>query len=151
MATELRTSFNVPIYPHLKKFILKLYELKEPVKAENYTTLGNLIDLSLFRPADAEHNDQYRDRLTSTIQIELSTRHASRSPRLGKLLRINIYMDRVFKEHLIAHIKAVRLQGIPPYTACRHFLEFYNIEESEYPLATAYMHWQRTQKNQAMK
>lgn len=141
-----RTQFSIPIFPHLKKFILKHYRIKEPVKIENYNTLGNLVSLSLYQPPSAEHNDQYRDRLTTNINIILNSRQAARAPRLFKLMRINIYMDRVFKEHLITHIRSLREQGVPPYTACRFFLEQYNIEESEYPLATAYMHWQRINK-----
>ena len=140
-----RTHFTVPVYRHLKKFIIKNYKCTETIKVENYSTLGDIVTLCLRDPQQAENNDQYRDRLTANITLVLSARQAKLGPRMSKLVALNVKMDRVFKEHLLAWIQALRKDGIAPFTACKIFLDYYDIDESEYSLDAAYKHWQRSQ------
>ena len=142
-----RNQFTIDVFPHVKKFILKTYRTatlaKGTVKVEEYTTLGKYVTLALREPAGPSHNDQYRDRLTASLTLVLTDKQSKLTPRLHKLMRLNIDLDRVFKEHLITWINAHRLSGIPPYTACRMFLEYYNIDEKEYPLDAAHRYYQR--------
>ncbi len=117
---------------------------------EEYTTMGRFITLALRDTRSSfeykDHNDQYRNRLTETITIILTDSQARYGPRTQKLMRINIDMDRVFKEALIIWISAQKQQGIPPYTSCKLFLEHYALDESEYSLEAAYKYWQRSKK-----
>jgi len=139
-----RNKFTVPIFPHLKKFILKNYKVSEPVKTEDYTTLGKMVSLALRdNRMLSDNNDQLRDRLKSTLTIMLSKQQADLGPRLGKLIRINTNMDLIFKEHLLCWIDALKKDGIPVNTACKMFLEHYDIDEKEYSLDAAYKLYQR--------
>ena len=141
-----RNKFTIPIFPHVKKFIIK-NNRGNPLKVEEYSTLGRIITLSLRDTrASFEYNDQYRDRLTEKLTIILTDDQTKYGPRVQKLMRINIDMDRVFKEALIIWISAQKQQGIPPYTSCKLFLEHYALDESEYSLEAAYKYWQRSKK-----
>jgi len=144
-----RNRFTIHIYPHVKKFITRNNKAN-PFRVEEYSTLGRLITLALrdtrasFQYKD--NNDQYRNRLTATITIILTDDQSKYGPTIGKLMRINIDMDRIFKEALIVWICAQQQQGIPPYNACKLFLQYYGIDESEYSLDAAYKYWQRYKK-----
>jgi hypothetical protein len=146
-----RNQFTIDVFPHVKKFILKTYPStgtdKGSVKVEEYTTLGKYVTLALREPAGAENNGQYRDRLTTTITIVLTKKQSQLGPRLHKLMRINTDIDRVFKEHMLTWINAHQECGVPPYTACRLFLEYYKIDESEYSLEAAHRFYQRTKED----
>jgi hypothetical protein len=111
---------------------------------EEYTSLGKYVTLALREPAGAENNGQYRDRLTTTITIVLTKKQSQLGPRLHKLMRINTDMDRVFKDHLLTSIYMLSGTGIAPYSACRMFLAYYGIDESEYSLEAAHRFYQRS-------
>lgn len=42
-----RLKFTIPVYPHVKKFILKKFRLSNPVRTEESSTFGKLITLML--------------------------------------------------------------------------------------------------------
>lgn len=141
--------YQVPVFPHVKKFLKKYSPPTHGViKVDEYSILGKFVSLALLNPRNTdEHISQFRDRLTETITIEITTVQADRmSPRLNKLLRLNIDIDRLFKEHLVAWITSHRATGIPPYNACKLFLDHYSIDENEYSLKSAYQYWQRLKK-----
>jgi hypothetical protein len=139
-----RNRYKIPVFPHVKKFIAKNCDISSAIKTEEYTTLGRLVTRALLdRRTGEENNDQYRDKLTTYITISLTKEQAELSPRLNRLMRINIDLDRVFKDHLLTYIYALKETGIPPFTACRMFLELYKIDEKEYSLDAAYRFWQR--------
>lgn len=143
-APKQRTKFTVPVFPHIKKFILKTYGQAEPVKVEEYNSLGKMVTLALRdNRTRADHNDQQRDRVTATITIILGKEQTELGPRIGKLMRINNHVDVLFKEHLLIWIHALKADGIAPFTACKMFLEFYGIDEKEYSLDAAYKYYQR--------
>jgi hypothetical protein len=122
-----RNKFTIDVFPHIKKFILKNHD----------ATNGSI---------KVENNDQFRDRLTTTLTLELTKKQTQLGPRVSKLMRVNTDMDRVFKEHLLCWIKAQSALGIPPFTACRTFLEYYAIDESEYSLEAAHRFYQRSKE-----
>lgn len=142
--TNTRTKFKIHVFPHVKRFILKNYGGSEPVKTEEYGVLGKMVTLALKdNRAQSDYNDQYRDRLTTTLTITLTSEQSKMSPRQGKIMRINIHMDSLFKEHLLAWISALKVNGIAPYTACKMFLDYYELDENEYSLNTAYQYYKR--------
>lgn len=145
-----RNRFTIPVFPHVKKFILKNTRASGSIKVEEYTVLGKLITLALRDSSvGAENNDIYRDRITASITVVLSKRQAELGPRLSKLMRINVDIDRVFKDHLLTSIYSLADAGIPPYKACRMFLERYNIDESEYSADAAYRFYQRSKSGKS--
>lgn len=143
--TRPRNKFTVPVFPHVKKFILKQYKTSEPVKVEEYNSLGKMVTLALRdNRTRADQNDQQRNRVTSSITIILGKEQTELGPRLGKLMRINTHIDVIFKEHLLCWIEALKKDGIAPFTACKMFLEYYGIDEKEYSLDAAYKYYQRS-------
>jgi hypothetical protein len=139
-----RNRYKIPVFPHVKKFLAKNCDVSSAIRTEEYSTLGKLVTRALLdRRTSEENNDQYRDKLTTFITISLTKEQAELSPRLNRLMRINIDIDRVFKDHLLTYIYALKETGIPPFTACRMFLQFYKIDEKEYSLDAAYRFWQR--------
>lgn len=143
--------FEVPIQPHLKKFILKQYKLKEPIKVEEYSVLGKVVMGALMDKRNSVELNKLtshrgtgqRDLLTDTLRIILSKGMSERAPRLHKLVRINIDMHRIFKDYMLVWIIAQHDVGIPPNTSCKRFLEKYGIDENEYSYDAAWKYWMR--------
>jgi len=143
----MRRNFTVPIYPHLKKFIQKRFQKNGSIDVSATTSFGKMLMLCLRdNRKTSEFNDQYRDRLTEEITIELTKEMSELTPRQGKLMRINIYGDNLFKEALLVWIEAQGEDGIAALSACKSFLKFYDIDENEYGLLTAYQYWQRSKQ-----
>lgn len=144
-AAHTRNQFTIPVYPHVKKFILKKYRLREPVITEEYSSFGKSVTLALKdNRLRIDYNDsQFRDRLKKSLKVVLTKEQMEFGPRLQKLIRINHAMDDAFKEHLITWVQAQFASGVPAYAACKMFLEFYRIDEKEYSLDAAYKLWQR--------
>lgn len=107
--------------------------------------LGKMVTLALRDNRNREdNNDKYRNRLTAELTIILTKEQAELSPRLNKLMRINVDMDRVFKDHLLTTIHLLGVAGIAPYNACKMYMEHYGIDDSEYSLDAAYKFWLRS-------
>lgn len=146
---------NVPIKPHLKKFFLKTYHLSEPVKVEEDSLLGNyvmsiLLDKravsgKLLNILDSQYNGSGSDLLSDTLQVTLSQSMMERSPRIGKLVRINLFLQHSFRQAVIIYIKACIASGVNAYTACKQFLKLYEFDESEYSLDGVHQIWKRYQ------
>jgi hypothetical protein len=142
MSKPLRNQFTIPVFPHVRKFMLKTYSHRAGIfKSEEYTQLGKLVTLALCDPrAWKNSNDQERDRLTSNITLLLNAEQCKMGPRLFKLQRINLDMDRQFKEYLVLWIKAQADLGRGAHPACCSFLEAYDLDPygTEYNLDSAY-------------
>jgi hypothetical protein len=148
---EPRNKYKIPIFPHLKKFLNKQYgfNVKKPIQIDEHSSIGKLVMLALRdKRFSSEYNDQYRNKLTTEIVLRLSKEMVELSPQISKLMKINISIDELFKSHLIAWINGQLTTGIPAYTSCKYFLQFYNIEEKEYSLDAAYKYWQRFNKHE---
>lgn len=122
-------------YPH-QRAVFTTYE---------GTTLGKLVTLALRKSAYQErnNNDQQRNRPMVTITLRLTSAQLNSRPRLYKLMRLNLDIDDVFKQHLLVWIAAYNTLGVGAQPACRSFLEYFDIDETEYSLGAAYKHWQR--------
>lgn len=138
-----RKSFTIPMFPHVKKFIIKNYNIVgNTIKVSEQNTFGKMIVTALLdNRTRSTFNDQYRDRLTESLTIVLTSELAQMVPRLGKLKRINLHVDALYKEHLLCWINALRSEGHEPYTVCRMFIAYYNLEEKD--LDTIYRWFQR--------
>lgn len=150
LATRRRVTFTIPVFAHVKKFILKKYlgttRVNGTIKTEEYNTFGKLVTKALRdnRLRMKYNNSQERDRLTDSITITLTKDQSKFGPKLHKLTRINQDMDDAFKEHLLTWIAGQQEAGISAHAACKMFLEFYDIDEKEYSLDAAYKVWQRS-------
>src|SRR5688500_12738238 len=100
-------TIKVPIKPHLKKFFLKTYHLSEPIKIEEDSILGNQVMAILqdkrsvngkdLNNINSQFNGSGSDLLTETLQITLSAEMNKRSPRVAKLVRINLFLQFMFR------------------------------------------------------
>jgi hypothetical protein len=99
MSDRKNTIHKVPIKPHLKKFFLKSHSLTEPIKVDEDTLLGKQV-LSILQDKRSLNGREMNiitefdsDQLDDNLKLELSTTLTDRAPRIGKLIRINIYLQ----------------------------------------------------------
>lgn len=152
---------KVPIKPHLKKFFLKTYHLSEPVKLEEDSILGNQVMAILqdkrsvngkdLNNINSHFNGSGSELLTDTLQLTLSKSMTERSPRVGKLIRINVFLQHSFRQAVIIYIKGCMNSGVNAYAACKQFLKLYEFDESEYSLDGVHQIWKRYQASYVKK
>jgi hypothetical protein len=169
-----QSRYTIQVFTHIKKYMLKKFPHQGNVfKTEEYTVLGKMVTLALTDnrawkkksakkkageetgrtgrtlPSVAELDNFYRDRIKTDLVLELTTQQQKLSPRLFKLMRLNVDMDRVFKDALLEWIEAQGALGQAAHPSCRSFLEYYDIDPDgkEYGQELAYRNWQRTQKD----
>ena len=144
----MRKNFRVPVLPYLKKYIEKQFfaGLKAPYKIEEDSLIGKFMMSQII---DGRHKDLRGDKrieMSQVIEIELSEAMAERSPSLGKLITVNYFLDKLFKNELITWIKSADYCGVRPFPASKAFLQHYKIDENEYSHDAAYRHWLRDQQ-----
>jgi hypothetical protein len=154
---ERRAIFKVPIRPYLKKFYLKSHNLQEPVKVDEDSYLGKQV-MSILQDKRSMNGKEANTitefdtvDLDHTLALELSAEMQKRSPKIGKLIRINTSLQHVFKAGVIVWIQASQRMGSTPYAACRDFLEFYNIDEGEYTADGVHQIWKRHLEDKELK
>jgi hypothetical protein len=134
----------IPIKPYLKSFIYKLYRQKpdHPIKVEedDASELGHhLYNVIIDKRVLSKGHDVFSD----SLQVILPKRMKERSPRLNKLVRINLVYDKTFKRSLYLWVEAQCSMGIPAYRSVERFLRHFNISEAEYSKESAYRAFQR--------
>ncbi len=141
-----KNHYTIHVFRHVHKFMIKNYEHQRGIfKTEEYHTLGKIVSLALFdtRSWKNTNNDQYRDRQTVAINLHLTAQQCRLAPKQFKLQRINLDVDAIFKEHLLTWIRGQQSLGYSVRNSCLSFLEYYNIDSTEYSLENCYKHWQR--------
>lgn len=139
-----RKILNVPIKPHLKKYLLKMTDLPEPFRLDEHTSVGKNLIRALRDPWKTPlPSPNMNDRLTEMLAIELSARAAHLRPKIGQLIQINSLLDEMFQEGLIGWIFAQSQVGVNPYNSCKSFLFFYAIDDNDYSYDAAYKTWTR--------
>lgn len=134
------TIIKIPTRSHLKKFLLKTYDAREPFKLDEKSGIGkNLMSSMVDKLEYINANDQ----LTETLHVILSKRFTERGPRIKRLVYINSLIEEMFKEAMILWIFAKSTEGINPNQSTKDFLSFFCIDESEYTYDAAYKLWQR--------
>lgn len=133
---------HFPIKPHLKKFVLWMLELPEPLKITERDMLGRAI-IKVLQETRARRLDNAKELFTDRISVELTVDMARRSPYLHRLINVNVELDNQFAEALVVWVKAQRESGLPASTACKSFLAKLRIDESEYSFEAAWKVWLR--------
>ena len=133
---------DFPIYPHLKKFILKFYDLREGEVVQ--VGMNNSIGIAM-KHVIREKKPLQRDieKMTDRIQFELCTDIAHCEIRYSYIIAFNKSYNKVFKDHLILWIKAQAKAGINARQSVINFLKEYELDENEYSYDSAYRHWTR--------
>lgn len=134
----------IPIKPHLKSFIYSIYRSDPgmPLKVEenDLTELGQILYQVI---TDKRTLNKGHDAFSERLAVVLPKRMSQRSPRINKLVRINLLYDRSFKRQMFTWIEAQGEVGIPAYQSVELFLKHYNISERDYAKESAYRSWTR--------
>lgn len=139
-----RSTFHIPILPHLKKYLVKKFFSghNAPYKIEENTLLGKQFMSVIIDGRKVDFIDKHLE-MSEKLSVKLSQDMMDRSPRLAKLVTINYFVDKLFKEELISWILSAEYHGVRPFPASKNFLEYYSIEEAEYSHDAAYRLWMR--------
>jgi len=134
-------TITIPIYPHLKKFILAEFELTEPVKVEKHSLLGRQIYPLLRSPK----RYQVKTDLKESLRVVLSRpmEKFEREGKRSKLALINKYYDKLFKICMYNWVQGQYNAGIPASQAIKNYLSYYQIREEEYSYEAAQRAWLR--------
>jgi len=140
----MQTQFRVPVLPYVKKYLTKKFFAGNhgPHKIEEDTLIGKQFMSVIIDARKKDVIDRHIE-FSETLDVVLSQDMLLRSPNISKLITINYFLDKVFKEELIAWILSAQHYGIRPFPASRDFLEYYGIEEREYSHDAAYKIWTR--------
>ena len=141
---------KIPFLPHIKKFILVHYKVEEPlpVPAKLNNLLGKIINAVLIGEKEVQ---KANDRCTTHLTMEFGKRLAERELRISKLMLLNRYFDKMFKDHMVQWILAQTDLGITEMEAIRRFLNFYKITEDEYSLLIAHRQWMRHKNGEYLR
>jgi len=144
----MRREFNVPLLPYLEKYVKKKFfaGLPPPYKIEEDTLLGKQFMSLIIDGRRSNNMAGNKTKMSSTLHIQLSKCMAERSPNLRKLIAINLYFDKLFKDALITWVIAANDCGVVPFVSSKAFLVHFRIDEGEYSHDAAYKHWQRYKK-----
>jgi hypothetical protein len=133
---------KIPIKPHLKKYVLFTMDCQEPIATDEKGMIGRCI-INVLKEKREHRFDNVLEKYTDRIEVQLNADMRSRSPKLHRLLYINIELERLFREAIIIWVHAQKDAGMPANEACKNFLAKLKIEEREYSFDAAYKLWQR--------
>jgi len=137
---------DIPIKPHLKKFVLFQLDRSEPLELSEKDLLGSAV-MKILLEKRQHRFENIVESYTSRIKVKLNSDMRKRSPRLYRLIYANTELEREFKEALMLWIRAQRQLGYTAKDACINFLETMKIDEREYSWDAAYKAWQRFNVN----
>jgi hypothetical protein len=139
-----KNNFKVPVSAYVKKYLAKKFfnGNKGPIKIEEDTLLGKQFMSIIIDARNKDFIDKHIE-YTETIDVILSQDMMSKSPRIHKLVAINFFLDKLFKEALVDWILSAQHYGVRPFPASKDFLAHYGIDENEYSHDAAYKYWTR--------
>jgi hypothetical protein len=140
MKSPIKTA--IPIEPYLKKFVLFVMDVQEPIEVDEKGLLGRCI-MKALQETRTHKFDRVLENYTERIQVILNSDMRERSPRPHRMIYMNVELEKAFKEALIVWIKAQKRAGEPASTAAKNFLQELKIDDAEYSYDAAYKVWQR--------
>lgn len=148
----MQPDFSVPVPAYIYKYVVKKFFAgnKGPFKIEEDTLLGKQFMATILDVRKKDVIDKHLQ-FTERIPVILSQDMMKKSPNIAKLVSINFFLDKIFKEALIEWIQSAMYYGIRPYNSSRDFLAHYNIDETEYSHDAAYKLWTRWNSSEFKK
>lgn len=149
----MRTNYYIPVLPHVQKYVSKKFfngNNHGPYKIEEHALLGKIFMAVIIDGRKADFIDKHLE-MTGKLHVKLSQDMLKRSPRMNKLVTVNFFLDKLFKDALIDWILSADHYGIRPFPASKDFLQYYGIEEAEYSHDAAYRHWIRWKNSEYNK
>jgi hypothetical protein len=142
------TQFEIPIYPHIRKWITKKYAIQNNTfLADSHTAVGISILAMIRRKKTCRSStNRYSDRMI----IQLPVRELDREVRPSFIISANNYLMKLFKEDMFTYVQAKYSEGIPVFRSVEQFLDDYGITETEYKKLSAWRAWMRYQEKHRM-
>ncbi len=142
--------FRIPMKPHLKKFVLKRARSKEPLQVNERSLLGRNI-MKVLQETRKHKFDSVLYQYTDRLQVTLTHDMMERSPNLKRLVYVNTEIEKEFKEAIFIWVEAQMEMNCPANEACKNFLEYYGIDDTEYTYDATYKAWQRYKEDEDLK
>jgi hypothetical protein len=141
------TKREILLYPYVKKYIIKKYfsRKKSPYKVDEHDMVGKILICVILDKRNQKRIKALKG-ATEQLVVSLNQDMNRHSASQAKLQRANFYFDKMFKDALIEWIIASTYKKVDTKNvslSIKNFLEYYNIEESEYSYDTAYKYWTR--------
>jgi hypothetical protein len=134
--------YTIYVKPHLKKFLPKYFNTKEPIKIDSTNVHGKVfVAVSVVQQDTlSKFSDQsYSDRLVFDLSHELQRIR----PKKRDIQKINIYFDKLFKEIMYQWALASLMSGTYASEGLKNFLDYYRISEDDYSWNSAHRAWMR--------
>lgn len=149
---------TIPIYPHLKKFIFKFYEIPPDspfIDLERHTGLYVAMN-SCIRSKQKKRSarDEYTgtERYTEPVTFLLTSKLSRLTLTHAIVIRFSNEFDKLFKESFYQWVIAQDNSGLNNSEAIRSFKAHYNIIEGEYSFENFRRLWRRyNEKARKMK
>lgn len=127
---------------HIRKFVMKHHPGKEPLYVDEKSMLGNalmnsVIDKRKYKFDKAINAYDQELRIIPTLRIK------QRSPRAFKLVRVNIELEKWFRQSLLVWVSAQVAAGVPASASCKDFLLYYKIDDNELSFDAVHKIWLR--------
>jgi hypothetical protein len=138
---------EIPILPHLKKFINKFYQFNgEPFEV----TLDNPIGIAMKHVLKDRKKVDLKlvERCTTTARFQLASDFTKYELRMSFICQFNREFDRIFKNMMYLWIMAQFEVGINNRVAVKNFLRQFEISDNEYSYESAYRAWSRYKKDE---
>lgn len=133
---------KIYVKPHIRKFVLKHHPGKEPLVVTERSVLGAAISNALLERRKHKF-DKSVNHYTAEVRIEPWNVWLKRSPRGYKLVKVNMDLERNFREAVVVWVRAQVSAGVPAWSACKEFLRFYSLDETEITLEGIHKIWTR--------
>lgn len=134
---------KIYLKPHIRKFVLKHHPGKEPIVVTERSTLGMAIAHAL--QDDRKYKfDRLVNHYTSELRIHPHKVWLRRSPRGYKLVKVNIELERRFKEVVLVWVSAQVFAGVPASTSCKDFMAYYGLDENDITFEGIHKIWTRS-------
>ena len=132
---------TIPICPHIRKFILKYYNVTEPVTVKMGTLLATRFNY-VFRMKQKRYNRKI-ERITEEMTFRLCYDLYRLNNDVNKGILINNEMDQMFRACLCHWVQAYQFLRIPERKGVKDFAKFYELSEDDFGLESLYKIWMR--------
>lgn len=138
---------KIYLKPHIRKFVLKHHPGKEPLAIDERSMLGSVlmactIDNRKFKFDKSIH------RYTEMIRVAPTTEVLKRSPRQYKMVKVNIDLERRFRDAVLVWVSAQVSAGVPASASCKDFMAYYGLDENDITFDGIHKIWTRAQADE---
>lgn len=131
--------------PHIRKFVLNHHPGKEPLIIDERSMLGSII-MNCTNDKRKFKFDKAINNYTTDIRVVPTTEILKRSPRQYQLVKVNIELERWFREAVLVWVRAQVAAGVPASASCKTFMAYYKLDENDISFEGIHKMWIRSLK-----